>query len=171
MRYVTRIGLAALGLALIAPMPARAQAPANCAECQASQLPRPKPIHICENCLKKAQANVGFMPPPPPMMMDGAALPPGYTVVGPVNGAPMVMNGGAPGYAVVNGGLPSAEPAPVGVMQTNYSQPGAPTASAPGRASTMPGAPMGVDPSMAMNPRFSNTLAALKAYRSKHPAP
>jgi hypothetical protein len=125
--------------------------------------------HLCPTCAAKVaaarQAATG-QPIPGPVVVQGAPMggapclscqqsamgtAPGVAYVG----EPMA----APGYAMVGGTMPGAEPAPIGVMRTNYSThdhtPGSLGASldprqaasagadwgAPGRASVIPAAP------------------------------
>ena len=49
---------------------------------------------------------------------------PGYAVIGDGSPAPLMaasgVSGNAPGYAIIGGTMASAEPAPIGVMRTNY---------------------------------------------------
>ena len=77
---------------------------------------------------------------------------PGYAVIGDGSPSPLMAANGvgnsAPGYAIIGGTVASAEPAPIGVMRTNYhagqEAPGAPGASLahqPGAAASVNGIP------------------------------
>jgi hypothetical protein len=185
MRFVRRFRLALVGLALAVPT-SGAWAQGSNPVWQGSRAPTTQPMHICPSCLAKLQANGGAGAAPavvaPPAVMTGApvvmaggdgcaacqaqasnvVMPPGHASVGSGNVvmAPgyATVGGPAPGYAVVGGPVPAAEPAPIGVMGTNYQTAANGAGMPPGRASTVD--PSGVDPALAMNGRYSNTLSA-----------
>lgn len=97
--------------------------------------------HLCADCAVKMESN-GMVPPTMvaaapggctacgtsgpvtsgPMSSSPMPSAPGYAMVGDGSPSPLLAAGGnAPGYAIVGGTMVSSEPAPVGVMQTNYS--------------------------------------------------
>lgn len=136
MRLPKRLPAAAAlaGLALCAASAAEAGLPTVCTTCAgqpegapAAKIHKKRHMHLCPDCAAKAT--------PPAMVMaaapggcatcgtSGPGLPPGVAIIGDGNPAPVQLTaGGAPGYAVVGGTMAAAEPAPVGVMRTNYNQ-------------------------------------------------
>jgi hypothetical protein len=125
-----------LGLALAA-LPAAALAD-TCPECQARQYNKKHTfgsIKICARCAQaQMAANGGVLPPPgPPMMVTSAPGMSARQACVACQNAGSVM---APGYAVAEGGqFASMDPAPIGVVQTNYQHPASGSAALPpGRA-------------------------------------
>ncbi len=148
--------------------PSKPQEPAKADQGRRGNDPQPDEA-LCPDCQRAQLMARGIAVPPPPPPPDGVIVgarpcpkchkPASYTVMTPERmGRPttaaapmMVVSGEAPGravvggemmpgYAVVGGTVPMSEPAPVGVMRTNYAGPAA------GRPSPMDRAAMGPVP-------------------------
>lgn len=142
MRCIVRISLGLLGLALAA-VPTAALADL-CPACQARAVSA-KPTfskhafparRLCASCAKaQMAANGGVLPPPgPPMVFTNTPGVPGGQVCTTCQpaGPSTAM---APGYAVAGGQFATLDPAPIGVVQTNYQHPASGSvAMPPGRA-------------------------------------
>lgn len=92
--------------------------------------------HLCAACASKMKngmrmpATVASTGPCATCNDGGGAIlaasdsTPGYAVIGDGSPAPLMaasgVGGNAPGYAIIGGTMASAEPAPIGVMRTNY---------------------------------------------------
>lgn len=132
MRRLDSLRLAVIGLALAAPAVAWAGPPAEIVNSTAKHR---RGRHLCPDCQLKEQ-----------MRKDGLTVPPPTTVAGmpmasndlanctacQAGGTVVMAPGTSSGYAAV-GGMVTAEPTPVGVVQTNYRA--TPTGGAPGYAS------------------------------------
>lgn len=113
---------ALLGLALAAPVAALAQSN-DCRDCSKGYVVQPAQVpggfrapRLCSDCYKKyKQTGVWPGPNPPPGVM---AATPNYGMPG----QPMMADNGAyaPGYAMTGEPTSPYDPAPVGVMRTNY---------------------------------------------------
>src|SRR4051794_20073256 len=132
MRLPKRLPAALAGLVLCAASAAEAGLPtvsttgARQPQGAPAAKARKRHLHLCPECAAKVT------PPPPPMMAPGSCptcgptvsgLPPGAVIIGEGTPSPVPIAsapGGAPGYAVIGGAMPASEPAPVGVMRTNY---------------------------------------------------
>jgi hypothetical protein len=151
-----RLASLCLGLALAAPTLARAQGPDHKAfgnplagqvrQEQAQGSTTHYGGHVCEKCASQLPKRIPADGPnaAPPVFVEGCAacgtasgttiagLPPGTIILGPGETlANVTVNGEAPGVAYV-GGPASAEPAPIGVMRTDYRpDAGAPSAASP----------------------------------------
>lgn len=139
MRVLARIGCALAGLALMAPMSARAGLPAfqSAKAKKAAAKTTSTAEKLCANCVRnKLMAEKGVNVPPPPPLPAGTVisanmctrcgqpvavlagpLPPSRSLPGPA--APgMMMAGEAPGYASTMGDIPGGmDPAPIGSVQ------------------------------------------------------
>jgi hypothetical protein len=155
MRRLTRIGLAACGLALAASTGVRAGSP---------DLPKPgasdtKPHkcrrglfrhNLCPDCQRAEEfARHGFnIPPPPPI--PAMVVGPGGAICNECQNQGAVTyvdTSQPPGHAVVGDQYVGSEPAPIGVVQATYAGMGVP---APGRASVRD--PMLMPATMAPDP-------------------
>jgi hypothetical protein len=153
-----RLAALSLGLVLAAPFSARAQGPHPSAFQNAMPAQGPAASyggHICADCLKKiprrlpASANAA----PPTVIAESygptpgcaacasgiGGLPPGAVILGP---GEAFVGGEAPGVAYV-GGPAAAEPAPIGVMRTDYqaAAAGSPASYTPPAGAVPPYAP------------------------------
>jgi hypothetical protein len=159
---VKTLAIAIAGVSLFAVDTAQAGLDSVCSTCAGQpQAPKSKTPHkhsvkqkksgqFCAECAAKMQAQ-GMTPPPAMIAATSGgcatcgtvttATAPGYAIVGDGSPSPVMAsaNGGAPGYAIVGGTMVSSEPAPVGVMRTNYRDDG-PAHGAPG-ASVAPNRP------------------------------
>jgi hypothetical protein len=190
MRPLSRMGLALLGLTLVAPSSSRAGLPyrdesfGGSAKSSHQEEYASRPLHLCAKCQAKLQQgdpSVTMTPPPIPampgatmdgnctacQMADGSGLPvasppafgatmasgyspSGHAVVGdPMPGpqttmylppgSTMMSDSSTPGHAFVGGMPATAEPAPIGVVQTGFRPAaGTPTPGAMGPAGSSP---------------------------------
>ena len=145
MRQWTSLGLgAALGLAIA--MPVSAQTVNNTAGAHPTHVPIGR---LCETCAKKLPKRIPVVVEQTPSGTNSGATPcaaceaaHGPTTVSvPTGPNSLMLQEEAPGYASVGGGsgqvAPRGEPAPIGVMRTNYSVP-APMPSRVPMAAGMP---------------------------------
>lgn len=155
MRRLRSLPLALAGLACLLPSSARAGLPGLDSTCAGQPRTKvssrhakaPRPPRLCPDCQAKMLAQTGQ---PAPVVISGTptaivasgpcsaceivspsslppSSPPGFAVVGDGASSPMMASsGGEPGYAVTGGLVASAEPAPIGVVQTNYQTPPVP---------------------------------------------
>lgn len=177
MRRPKKLSLALAGLAVFAASAAQAGLQNVCSTCAGQpESPRKSSLHaklhakakktghLCAACAAKMKngmtmpATVAANAPcaacgdAAAVNLTASASAPGYAVIGDGSPAPLMaasgVGGDAPGYAIIGGTMASAEPAPIGVMRTNYQTgqeaQGAPGASLPhqqGGASAVNGIP------------------------------
>jgi len=187
MRRLKPLSIALAGLALSAVATAEAGWPTGPNGQPATQrracLPKTKKAHLCANCAERLKAQgpipatggcpTGGPPPPPPMVITRAATysgsAPGYAVIGDGTPSPMMMASGpdasgAPGYAIVGGTIASSEPAPVGVVRTNYNTNDSQAGSLGGSVDIMHGQRHGMGGGgMGMDPRMGGNIPYAKA--------
>ncbi len=142
MRRLRVLPFALAGLALALPSAADAGLDSVCSTCggqpqaPAHKHKTKKARHLCAACAAKAE---GTIPADVPVVATAGcsacaasaagtsgpvmASAPGFASVGDGSSSPIVLASPSspPGYAVVGGTVVSAEPAPIGVMRTNYS--------------------------------------------------
>jgi hypothetical protein len=177
MQFLARAGLAVVGLALAAPVAAWADPPASPSSPHKHRRGLFGKERLCAECQRaKLQAQGINIPPPPalptgtvvtegevcttcqasagqPMIVEGAA--PGYAVVG---------GDSAPGYAVVGGQGPTADPSPIGMVQARPNR--APGQPATADRSVMPvstAAPEPVRPLGSNRPHILSHLFGVSA--------
>jgi hypothetical protein len=170
MRRLWPKGLAALGLALVVSNPAQAGQPDNCQVCSGGpphaahevQSATSIPVgRLCNVCARKVRAQGGpssALPPGVPCAAcAGQPGAPGMVVSGPANGAGYTVIGGepAPGLAIVGGNIPTADPTPIGVVQTGFGPQGAPSfSSAAATPRVVPPAPTPIPPPRSRRPHI-----------------
>ena len=201
MRRSRKLSLALAGLAVFAASAAQAGLQSVCTTCAGQpESPRKasthakfhakakKTGHLCAACAAKMKngmtvpATVASTGPcatcgdAAGANLASSASMPGYAVIGDGSPTPLMaasgVGGNAPGYAIIGGTMASAEPAPIGVMRTNYhtgqdaqGTPGASLAHQQGAASTVNGIPFAqpseVPPSLyAPQPRRRHSILA-----------
>lgn len=146
MNILARAGLAVVGLALATPVAVWADPPASSSHSHNHRRGLFGKEKLCAECQRAKLQAQGIHIPPPPTIPNGAVpqgaecttcqMAAGQEIVISDSASGHAVVGGdsaAPGYAVVGGQVPSAEPTPIGVVQ---SQAGRAPASAPGRAGT-----------------------------------